>query len=98
MPPFGPDSRATEVKSLHDAALDAGQAAMAAALELGFPVRLIGTFEGLVTCRIDDRLSQVLERADTRPFDQLPVTDDGRIVGLLRLVGLDARPGRGTGR
>lgn len=90
MPPFGTDNRATVVKGLHDAALDAGQAAMAAALELGFPVRLIGTFEGLVTCRIDDRLSQVLERADTRPFDQLPVIDDGRIVGLLRLVGLDA--------
>jgi hypothetical protein len=75
--------RAAFVKSRHDAGLELGEAAMAVALERGFPVRLIGTFEGLVTCAMDDPLDQVRARPETRPYDQLPVLDAGRVVGLL---------------
>ncbi len=76
--------RAAFVKVLHDAGLDADEGVLSEALARGFPVRLIGTFEGLITCDIDEPLAAVLARKDAGPFDQLPVTADGRIVGLLR--------------
>ena len=76
--------RAAFVKGLHDAGLDAGEAALAEAMARGFPVRLIGTFDGLVTCGIDEPLDAVMARQDAQPFDQLPVIDEGLIVGLLR--------------
>ncbi len=76
--------RETLVKGLHDARLVADEAALAAALERGFPVRLIGTFEGIVTCAIDEPLAVVAARAETQAFDQLPVVENERIVGLLR--------------
>ena len=92
MSPASGDERSARVKVLHDAALDAGEAAMAAALERGFPVRLIGTFDGLVSCGIEDRLAALLARDDIQPFDQLPVIDGGRLVGLLRRSRLLAAP------
>jgi CBS domain-containing protein len=76
--------RAAFVKGLHDAGLDADELALAAAMARGFPVRLIGTFEGLVTCDIDEPLEAVMARPEAQPFDQLPVVDGGLIVGLLR--------------
>lgn len=90
--------RAVLVKELHDAALDAGESAMAAALERGFPVRLIGTFDGLVTCRIDEPIDALRARADIGPFDQLPVLDAARIVGLLRRSRLLGAAAGGTVR
>lgn len=72
------------VKGLHDARLAADEAAFTAALERGFPVRLIGTFEGLVSCGIDETLAAVEARAEAQAFDQVPVVEDERIVGLLR--------------
>ncbi len=86
------DERSAQVKVLHDAALDAGEAAMAAAFERAFPVRLIGTLDGLVTCGIEDRLEAVAARPEIEPFDQLPVVEDGRIVGLVRRSRLLAAP------
>lgn len=90
------DERSRRVKLLHDAALDAGDAAMARALERGFPVRLIGTFGHLVTCAVDERVDALLARADIEPFDQWPVVEDGRIVGLLRRCRLPAAVGPAT--
>ncbi len=65
-----------------------------ATLERGFPVRLIGTLDKLVTCRVEDRVDEVVDRADAQDFDHLPVTADGnKIVGLLNRGALvaDAR-------
>lgn len=76
--------RAALVKVLHDAGLRTGEAALTDVMASGFPVRLIGTFEGLVTCQIDEPVATVVARPDAEAFDQLPVVDDGRIVGLLR--------------
>jgi hypothetical protein len=63
---------------------------MAAALDRGFPIRLIGTFQGLVTCAMDEPLETVRARPETRPYDQLPVLEGGRIVGILRCRKLPA--------
>jgi hypothetical protein len=97
MAPLAGSRRSALVKTLHDAALHAHDPALAAALERGFPVRLIGTFEGLVTCDVDDPLDTVLARADAEPYDQLPVTDGGRIVGLLRHGGMRSSGGPARG-
>jgi hypothetical protein len=84
---------------LHDAGLDAGEAALAAAMARGFPVRLIGTFDGLVTCGIDEPLDAVMARPDAQPFDQLPVIDEGLIVGLIRRRNLARhKPAKGSVR
>jgi len=79
-----PKERAAFVKVLHDAGLRTGEAALTEAMASGFPVRLIGTFKGLVTCDIDEPVAAVIARPDAQAFDQLPVVDGGRIVGLLR--------------
>ena len=65
------------------AALDVDPVQIMTALERGFPVRLIGTFEKLVTCRLGDPLDIVVDRADAEEFDYLPVLDGDKIVGLL---------------
>lgn len=89
-----PRSREREalVKSRHDDQLAADEAALAAALEHAFPVRLIGTFSGLVTCTLDETLPALAARPEVQAFDQLPVVDDGRIVGLLRRRAFTADP------
>ena len=65
-------------------ALDVDTEQIMVALERGFPVRLIGTFGNLVTCRIGDRVDEVVRRADAQEFDHLPVRDGDKIVGLLK--------------
>ena len=65
-------------------ALDVDTEQVMVALERGFPVRLIGTFKNLVTCRIGDRVDEVVDRADAQEFDHLPVKDGDKIVGLLK--------------
>jgi hypothetical protein len=52
-------------------------------LEYGFPIRLIGTFEGLMTCRVDESLDDALARANDAGFDHLPVESSDQIIGLL---------------
>lgn len=64
-------------------ALDVDPEQIMAALERSFPIRLIGTFDDLVTCHIEDSLNDVVSRADAQDFDYLPVTDGDKIVGLL---------------
>ena len=49
-------------------ALDVDTEQIMAALERGFPVRLIGTFGNLVSCRIGDRVDEVVSRADAQEF------------------------------
>ena len=87
-----PRERAAFVKGLHDAGLWTGEAALNQAMAKGFPVRLIGTFEGLVSCAIDEPVAAVVARPDAQAFDQLPVVADGRIVGLLRRRAYTADP------
>lgn len=70
-------------RRLVDPTASADDPLLDAALEKGFPVRLIATFEALVTCDVEEPVMAVLERADARPFDHLPVIEAGRIVGLL---------------
>ena len=74
-------------------ALDVDPEQIMAALERGFPVRLIGTFENLVTCRLEDSLNHVVSRTDAEEFDYLPVTDSDKIVGLLNRRALVAGEG-----
>lgn len=64
-------------------ALDVDLEQIMAALEAGFPVRLIGTFKDLVTCRVEDPVGDALGRAEGQAFDYLPVTYGDKIVGLL---------------
>ncbi len=53
-----------------------------AALERSVCVDLIATYD-LVTCATNDRLDHVLEDQSKRNYDQIPVENDGRIVGVL---------------
>lgn len=53
-----------------------------AALEGSVCVDLIATYD-LVTCAADDPLDHVREDQSKRKFDQIPVENDGRIVGVL---------------
>ena len=55
-------------------------------LEKGLAVAHIATRE-LRTCHADDDVVEVLKSPDLRPFDQIPVTRDGLIVGVLHRSG-----------
>lgn len=59
-----------------------------AALARGFPVRLIATTGKLVTLEAGEPLGAALARPELAGFDHLPVTRDGRIVGLLQRADL----------
>jgi CBS domain-containing protein len=52
------------------------------------PVRLIGTFDNLVTVRSDDLNTEAIEKAQPRRFDFLPVTEKGTstIIALLSIA------------
>jgi CBS domain-containing protein len=53
-----------------------------AAFDYGLPVRLIATFQNLVTCGTDDIIADALELTLQGDFDYLPVTENGLFVGL----------------
>ena len=60
-----------------------------AALESGLRVRDITTMR-MRTCRPTERVARVLARADLRDFDQIPVTRERHVIGVLeRTEGLD---------
>ena len=61
-----------------------------AGLEAGFKVSHIATFD-LRTCTSDAKASEILSDPGLRDFDQIPVSTDDRIIGVLeRKDGLEA--------
>jgi hypothetical protein len=61
-------------------------------LERAVQVDLIATYD-LVTCRCDDRCADILEDEGRARYDQFPVLDEDRVVGVLER---DVQWGRGT--
>jgi CBS domain-containing protein len=57
-------------------------------LERATPVRLIGTFENLITAEPDDSVADAIEKAYEQSFDYLPVVETGTstIIALLRIA------------
>lgn len=54
-----------------------------ARLEIGLQIRHIATFS-IRHCAPDAQAGEVLADSDMRPFDHIPVLDDGRCLGVLR--------------
>lgn len=72
--------------------LDGDADSILSSLEHGLNVGLISTFD-LACCNADDRLTDVLERQDLVPFDDIPVQREDDIVGLLNRTSAKERNG-----
>lgn len=69
--------------------LDIDPPRVLSSIERGLTVSLVATFEpDLVCCQTNAQIGDLLETPIFRPFDYLPVTVEGRIVGLLPLAQL----------